>query len=72
MPLIHLGVYMTSGRECSAAVSHALHAGYRAIDSAEWYTNEKEVGYAISAFIKESGVERGEIWFTTKLKDNRG
>lgn len=63
---------MTSGRECSAAVKHALEAGYKAVDSAEWYENEKEVGSAISTFIKENGGKREDIWFTTKLKDNRG
>jgi diketogulonate reductase-like aldo/keto reductase len=41
-------------------------------DSAEWYANEKEVGSAIFAFVNKSGLKREEIWFTTKLKDNRG
>lgn len=71
MPRIHLGVYMTSGRETSTAVSHALSAGYRAIDSAEWYANEKEVGSAILSYLKaEKEVTREDIWFTTKLKSN--
>ena len=43
MPRIHLGVYMTSGRETSSAVQAALEVGYRAVDSAEWYANEREV-----------------------------
>jgi diketogulonate reductase-like aldo/keto reductase len=72
MPRIHLGVYETSGRETSSSVAYALEAGYRGFDSAEWYANEKEVGSAISKFIKEGKVKREEIWFTTKLKDNRG
>ena len=72
MPRIHLGVYMTSGRETSSMVSHALSAGYRGFDSAEWYANEAEVGSAISRCVKEEEVKREEIWFTTKLKDNRG
>jgi diketogulonate reductase-like aldo/keto reductase len=67
---------MTSGRECYNAVTHALNAGYRAIDSAEWYENEEEVGEAINAFIRAhsqdggKAVTREDIWFTTKLKDN--
>lgn len=72
MPRIHLGVYMTSGRETSSMVTHALEAGYRGFDSAEWYANEKEVGSAILKYIREKDVAREDIWFTTKLKDNRG
>jgi diketogulonate reductase-like aldo/keto reductase len=72
MPRIHLGVYMTSGRETSAAVTHALEAGYRGFDSAEWYANEKEVGTAISNFLSanEGRLGREDVWFTTKLKTN--
>jgi diketogulonate reductase-like aldo/keto reductase len=47
MPRIHLGVYMTSGRETESMVTHALEAGYRGFDSAEWYANEREVGSSI-------------------------
>ena len=77
MPRIHLGVYMTSGRETSTAVTHALDAGYRGFDSAEWYANEKEVGSAITKYISShsSGatkLDRSDIWFTTKLKTNSG
>ncbi|CZS93792.1 probable 2,5-diketo-D-gluconic acid reductase A [Rhynchosporium graminicola] len=75
MPRIHLGVYMTSGTETSIAVTHALAAGYRAIDSAEWYANEREVGSSILKYLernKDQGVKREDIWFTTKLKENRG
>jgi diketogulonate reductase-like aldo/keto reductase len=73
MPRIHLGVYMTSGRETSQAVTHALEAGYRAVDSAEWYANEKEVGSAILKYLeKNADVKREDVWFTTKLKENRG
>jgi diketogulonate reductase-like aldo/keto reductase len=72
MPRIHLGVYLTHGRETSNAVTYALNAGYKAIDSAQWYANEKEVGNSINKFIKESGgkVKREDVWFTTKLKNN--
>jgi Aldo/keto reductase family len=75
MPRIHLGVYITSNRETSTAVTHALEAGYRGFDSAEWYANEREVGSAISKYLKEnkdSGIKREDIWFTTKLKTNSG
>ncbi|KAH7360226.1 NADP-dependent oxidoreductase domain-containing protein [Rhexocercosporidium sp. MPI-PUGE-AT-0058] len=73
MPRIHLGVYMTSGHETLQAVTYALEAGYRAIDSAEWYANEKEVGSAILKYLQENKeVKREDVWFTTKLKENRG
>jgi diketogulonate reductase-like aldo/keto reductase len=73
IPLIHLGVYLTSGRETSNAVTYALKAGYRAFDSAEWYANENEVGSAIRTFLSstQSSLKREDIWFTTKLKENR-
>ena len=41
-------------------------------DSAEWYENEHEVGQAILDFCKLTGIDRSEIFFTTKLKKNNG
>ncbi|KAH8679680.1 NADP-dependent oxidoreductase domain-containing protein [Tricladium varicosporioides] len=71
MPRLHLGVYMTSGRECSNAVSYALEEGYRAIDSAEWYANEAEVGSSMRKFLSsQEQLKREDLWFTTKLKSN--
>jgi diketogulonate reductase-like aldo/keto reductase len=74
MPRIHLGVYMTSGRETETAVKYALETGYRAVDSAEWYANEKQVGSAMLSFLKSNensqGLKREDLWFTTKLKTN--
>ncbi|KAG4025682.1 hypothetical protein MFRU_052g00030 [Monilinia fructicola] len=73
MPRIHLGVYMTSGRETETAVSTALSAGYLAFDSAEWYANEKQVGSAINNYLRANeDVKRENLWFTTKLKTNTG
>lgn len=45
----------------------ALKAGYRHIDTASFYQNEAEIGNALKAFMKESGVKREEIFLTTKL-----
>jgi diketogulonate reductase-like aldo/keto reductase len=71
MPRIHLGVYQTSGRKAKDSVTWALRAGYRAVDSAEAYGNEKEVGLAILSFLKsQSSLSREDIWFTTKLWNN--
>ncbi|KAF2663872.1 Aldo/keto reductase [Microthyrium microscopicum] len=74
MPQIKLGVYQTSGTEAKNAVKYALEAGYRGIDSAQWYANEKEVGQAINTFLNSpqntQGLKRTDIHFTTKLRSN--
>jgi diketogulonate reductase-like aldo/keto reductase len=75
MPRIHLGVYMTKGQETENAVQIALENGYRGVDSAEWYGNEKEVGNPIQKFLqspKNVNLGRKDIWFTTKLMANNG
>jgi diketogulonate reductase-like aldo/keto reductase len=64
MPWLGLGVFkMDDGREVQQAVRHALESGYRSIDTAAAYGNERGVGRAI----RESGISREEIFITTKL-----
>ncbi len=63
MPVIGLGVGELSDSETEQAVSAALEAGYRLIDTASAYGNEAAVGRAIAA----SGVPREELFVTTKL-----
>jgi diketogulonate reductase-like aldo/keto reductase len=64
IPIIGLGVYQTaSGDETVRAVRDAIEMGYRHIDTAKAYDNERDVGRAV----KESGVPREEIFITTKL-----
>lgn len=46
--------------------------GYRHIDSAEWYENEKECGQAIKDFCTKTSTPRSEIFYTTKLRANKG
>ncbi|KAI7285501.1 Aldo/keto reductase, partial [Hortaea werneckii] len=71
MPQIQLGVYLMSGSEASTAVKHALDAGYRAIDSAQMYHNEREVGHAILDYLKtHPNLKREDIHYTTKLASN--
>ena len=48
IPQLGFGVFLVEPRETSAAVSRALQAGYRHIDTAEMYGNESEVGEAIA------------------------
>ena len=50
--------------ETAEAVSEALKVGYRHIDTAEMYRNEKGVGEAVRA----SGLDRSEVYITSKLK----
>ena len=64
MPVIGLGTYLSEeGGEVSNAVKWALEAGYRLIDTAMTYNNEKGVGEGI----RKSGIKREEIFVTTKL-----
>ena len=64
MPWLGLGVWKTNdGNEVISAVESALKAGYRSIDTASAYYNEKGVGEAI----KQSGLARNELFVTTKL-----
>ena len=63
IPRIGFGTWRLSGRDCSDGVADALAAGYRHVDTASMYGNEGEVGRGLRA----SGVERSEIWLTTKV-----
>ena len=67
VPAIGLGTWQAKGEECSEAVRKALNLGYRHIDTAQAYENERAVGKGI----KESDVERGEIFLTTKVWRDR-
>ena len=63
IPRLGLGTWQLRGREASEGVRDALELGYRHIDTARMYRNEAEVGAAIAA----SGVDRGEVFLTTKV-----
>lgn len=63
MPILGYGVYQVTKDECERCVLDALEVGYRAIDTAQSYFNEEEVGAAI----QKSGVKRGDIFLTTKV-----
>ena len=64
IPVLGLGVWkMAEGEETEHAVNMALEAGYRHIDTAKLYGNERSVGKAV----RESGIPRGDIFVTTKL-----
>ncbi|AHY47471.1 Aldo/keto reductases related to diketogulonate reductase [Rubrobacter radiotolerans] len=63
VPKLGLGTYRLTGAECERAVETALGLGYRHIDTARMYGNEREVGRAIEA----SGVAREEVFLVTKI-----
>ena len=65
MPLLGLGVYDMYEQEAEKAVNTALEIGYRLIDTASMYRNEKEIGNAI----RSSKVPRADIFVTTKLNN---
>lgn len=68
MPLVGYGTYQTPPGETEGAVAAALRAGYRAVDTAQCYGNEREVGAACRA----SGLPRSALFITTKLWGCRG
>src|SRR5664279_543997 len=63
IPAIGLGTWELRGRSCARLVEQALRLGYRHIDTAQVYENEREVGEGLRA----SGVKRDDIFLTTKV-----
>lgn len=63
MPLIGFGTFMLGGEACKNAVAAAIQSGYRMIDTAEAYGNEKAVGEGI----KQSGMDRRALFLVTKV-----
>lgn len=63
MPMLGFGTFLLSGKECEDSVLAAIRCGYRMIDTAQAYKNEKEVGAAIV----KSGVPREELFIVTKV-----
>ncbi|ABF12223.1 2,5-diketo-D-gluconate reductase B [Cupriavidus metallidurans] len=63
IPSFGVGTFRLTGQVVVDSVRNALDVGYRAIDTAQIYGNEADVGQAIA----ESGVERGELFVTTKI-----
>ena len=63
IPAIGLGTWELRGRACARLVEQALRLGYRHLDTAEMYENEREVGEGLRA----SGIPRHEVFVTTKV-----
>lgn len=63
IPAIGLGTWELQGRDCARVVEQALKLGYRHIDTAQIYENERDVG----AGLRSSGVRRDDVFVTTKV-----
>lgn len=63
MPMVGFGTYQLTGQECTNSVLSAIQAGYRLIDTAEAYGNEKAIGEAITA----TDADRDDLFITTKV-----
>lgn len=63
IPLAGLGTWELRGRACARIVEQAIRLGYRHVDTAQMYDNEREVGEGLRA----SGVPRDEVFVTTKI-----
>ena len=66
IPQLGFGVFLVAPEDTFDAVSSALQVGYRHIDTAEMYGNEKEVGEAIA----RSGLDRSDVFVTSKLSND--
>ncbi len=66
IPQLGFGVFQIEPKDTAEAVSTALKAGYRHIDTAEMYGNEREVGEAVA----KSGLDRADIFVTSKLSND--
>jgi 2,5-diketo-D-gluconate reductase A len=67
IPQLGFGVFLIKPEDTVTATASALEIGYRHIDTAQMYGNEREVGLAV----RESGIPRGEVFVTSKLNNNR-
>jgi 2,5-diketo-D-gluconate reductase A len=64
LPLVGFGTWQVTGRRGYEAIRYALTTGYRHIDTATMYGNEREVGQAV----RDSGIPRDQVFITTKLQ----
>ncbi|KAN0047958.1 hypothetical protein ACTA71_002347 [Dictyostelium dimigraforme] len=67
IPVIGLGTYLTDDADIEKSVRSAIEQGYRHIDTASYYKNEKKIGDTIKQLIQEGKVKREELFITTKV-----
>lgn len=71
IPSLGFGTWNIDKSNASKVVSLAIQTGYRHIDCAVAYGNQKEVGRGIADGLKKAGIERHELWVTSKLWNDR-
>lgn len=67
MPMVGFGTYLISDEDVETCVANAIEVGYRHIDTAEGYQNERGVGVAIANALANQGLSREDLFVTTKL-----
>lgn len=67
IPYVGFGTYLIPNDEAATAVSEAIRAGYRHVDTAEFYQNEAGVGEGIRRALAAEGLSRSDVFVTTKL-----
>ncbi|MBC3078649.1 aldo/keto reductase [Staphylococcus hominis] len=68
MPMLGLGTFRVENDDtCKEAVKHAIESGYRSIDTAKVYGNEEQVGQVIKEGLESTGLNREDIFVTSKL-----
>ena len=67
IPLLGYGTWNLAKSNASEAVTYAIETGYRHIDCAAAYGNEKKVGQGIAHGLQKAGLKRSDIWVTSKL-----
>ena len=67
MPQIQLGTYRTRGADVAVAVTSALEAGYRAVDTAAVYRSHEQIADTLETALPALGLTREDIFITSKL-----
>lgn len=70
MPALGLGTYRIPNRKAGNVITTALDVGYRHIDCAFYYHNEKSIGAALQQYLSKNEVRREDLWVTSKLWNN--